>query len=221
MKSAIDRTKGEDDSPTGCTAAFGLTTGASSRQVRANVPTVRTSPGEIGEEASPDESTFWDEMVEHIEQRRAATVDPEEASFFNRPLSEHELVEWLGTLPSSLKVRGQEGKFLLKKAMEPKLPAEILYRPKMGFSVPLARWFRGPLKQRVRDAVLGTRLADTGWFNRDYLQHLVDAHQAGTRDYSAPLWTLLMFEAFLRNVVEVPGGSSSRQAQRAPAEQPA
>ena len=51
--------------------------------------------GEIGEEASPDESTFWDEMVEHIEQRRAATVDPEEASFFNRPLSEHELVEWL------------------------------------------------------------------------------------------------------------------------------
>ncbi len=51
--------------------------------------------GEIGEEASPDESTFWDEMVEHIEQRRAATVDPEEASFFNRPLSERELVEWL------------------------------------------------------------------------------------------------------------------------------
>lgn len=51
--------------------------------------------GEIGEDASPDESTFWDEMVEHIEQRRAATVDPEEASFFNRPLSEHELVEWL------------------------------------------------------------------------------------------------------------------------------
>ena len=137
------------------------------------------------------------------------------------PLMDHELVEWLGTLPSSLKVRGQEGKFLLKKAMEPKLPAEILYRPKMGFSVPLARWFRGPLKQRVRDAVLGTRLADTGWFNRDYLQHLVDAHQAGTRDYSAPLWTLLMFEAFLRNVVEVPVGSPSRQAQRAPAEQPA
>ena len=137
------------------------------------------------------------------------------------PLMDHELVEWLGTLPSSLKVRGQEGKYLLKKAMEPKLPADILYRPKMGFSVPLARWFRGPLKQRVRDAVLGPRLADTGWFNRDYLQHLVDAHQAGTRDYSAPLWTLLMFEAFLRNVVEVPVGSPSRQAQRAPAEQPA
>ena len=116
------------------------------------------------------------------------------------PLMDHPLVEWLATLPSSLKLRGQEGKFLLKKAMEPLLPHDVLYRPKMGFAVPLARWFRGPLKQRVRDAVLGPRLEATGWFNRGYLQHLVDAHQNGTRDYSAPLWTLLMFEAFLRSV---------------------
>ncbi|MBK9029632.1 MAG: amidotransferase 1, exosortase A system-associated [Propionivibrio sp.] len=118
------------------------------------------------------------------------------------PLMDHELVEWLATLPSSLKVRGQEGKYLLKKAMEPLLSQEILYRPKMGFAVPLARWFRGPLKERLRQAVLGPRLAATGWFNRDYLQHLVDAHQSGMRDYSAPLWTLLMFEAFLRTVLD-------------------
>jgi asparagine synthase (glutamine-hydrolysing) len=118
------------------------------------------------------------------------------------PLMDHELVEWLATLPSSLKVRGQEGKYLLKKAMEPLLPQDILYRPKMGFAVPLARWFRGPLRERVRQAVLGPRLAETGWFNHDYLQHLVDAHQSGARDYSASLWTLLMFEAFLRNVLD-------------------
>jgi asparagine synthase (glutamine-hydrolysing) len=118
------------------------------------------------------------------------------------PLMDHPLVEWLATLPSSLKVRGQEGKFLLKKAMEQRLSDDILYRPKMGFAVPLARWFRGPLKQRVRDAILGPRLAETGWFNRAYLEHLVEAHQSGARDYSAPLWTLLMFEAFLRNVVD-------------------
>ncbi|MDP1647992.1 MAG: amidotransferase 1, exosortase A system-associated [Rubrivivax sp.] len=125
------------------------------------------------------------------------------------PLMDHKLVEWLGTLPSSLKIRGQEGKYLLKKAMEPKLPADILYRPKMGFSVPLARWFRGPLKQRVRSAVLGERLLSTGWFNPSYLRHLVDAHQAGTSDYSSPLWTLLMFEAFLRNVVDAVNGVKS------------
>ena len=118
------------------------------------------------------------------------------------PLMDHELVEWLATLPSSLKIHGQEGKYLLKKAMEPLLPDDILYRPKMGFAVPLASWFRGPLKARVRSAVLGSRLADTGWFNRDYLTHLVDAHQSGASDFSAPLWTLLMFEAFLRKVVD-------------------
>jgi asparagine synthase (glutamine-hydrolysing) len=120
------------------------------------------------------------------------------------PLMDHPLVEWLATLPSDLKVRGQEGKYLFKKAMEPHLSDDILYRPKMGFSVPLARWFRGPLKQRVRDAVLGDRLAATGWFNRRYLEHLLEAHQSGARDYSAPLWTLMMFEAFLRTVVDSP-----------------
>lgn len=118
------------------------------------------------------------------------------------PLLDHELLEWLATLPSSTKIKGQEGKYLLKKAMEPHLPNDVLYRPKMGFSVPLARWFRGPLRQRVRDAVLGPRLAETGWFNKRYLEHLVEAHESGASDHSAPIWTLLMFEAFLRNVLE-------------------
>jgi asparagine synthase (glutamine-hydrolysing) len=127
------------------------------------------------------------------------------------PLMDHELVEWLASLPSSLKVRGQEGKVLLKRAMEPMLPRDVLYRPKMGFAVPLARWFRGPLKNRVRDAVLGPRLAATGWFERRGLQHLIEAHQSGARDYSAALWTLLMFEAFLRRVADV-GESTANQA---------
>jgi asparagine synthase (glutamine-hydrolysing) len=115
------------------------------------------------------------------------------------PLMDHPLVEWLATLPSALKVKGTQGKYLLKKAMEPYLPSEVLYRPKMGFAVPLASWFRGPLRQRVHDALLGARLSDTGYFNRRYLAHLVDTHMSGGRDYSAPIWTLLMFDAFLRH----------------------
>jgi asparagine synthase (glutamine-hydrolysing) len=114
------------------------------------------------------------------------------------PLMDHPLVEWLATLPSSLKLRGGEGKWVLKKAMEPMLPSDVLYRQKMGFAVPLASWFRGPLKQRVRDAVLGERLADSGLFNPATLRRLVEQHQSGMRDHSAPLWSLLMFEAFLR-----------------------
>lgn len=115
------------------------------------------------------------------------------------PLMDHPLVEWLASLPSSLKVRGQEGKHLLKKTMEPYLPQEILYRPKMGFAVPLAQWFRGPLRQRVRDAILGPELAHTDMFDEKYLRRLLDAHQSGVRDYSSPLWSLLMFQAFLVN----------------------
>ena len=115
------------------------------------------------------------------------------------PLMDHPLVEWLATLPSDFKIQGSEGKFLFKKAMEPYLPHDVLYRPKMGFAVPLARWFRGPLKTRVREAILGDTLAATGLFEPAYLRHLVDAHQSGARDYSAPLWTMMMFEAFLRH----------------------
>jgi asparagine synthase (glutamine-hydrolysing) len=126
------------------------------------------------------------------------------------PLMDHKLVEWLATLPSSFKVQGNEGKAFFKKALEPTLPLDVLYRPKMGFAVPLARWFRGPLKQRVRDAVLGERLHDTGWFERPALQKLVDEHQAGSRDHSAPLWSLLMFEAFLRV-----GGGAAADVRRA------
>jgi asparagine synthase (glutamine-hydrolysing) len=125
------------------------------------------------------------------------------------PLMDHLLVEWLAALPSSLKVRNGEGKWLLKKAMEPHLPHDILYRRKMGFAVPLARWFREPLRERVRSALLDGALGATGFFDRRYLQELVTEHQAGRRDYSAPLWTLLMFEGFLRQAT---GASSTAPA---------
>ena len=118
------------------------------------------------------------------------------------PLMDHPLVEWLATLPSALKIAAGQQKFLLKKAMEPKLPRDVLYRPKMGFAVPLARWFRGPLQERMRAAILGDTLAQTGFFERSTLQEIVDAHVGRRRDYSAILWALLMFEAFLRSLGE-------------------
>lgn len=114
------------------------------------------------------------------------------------PLLDHKLMEWWSGLSPDLKLRGTEGKYIFKKALEPHLPREVLYRPKMGFSIPLAAWFRGPLRERVRDAVLGESLAATGIFDRDYLRQMVEQHQSGRRDYSASLWTVLMFEAFVR-----------------------
>ena len=123
------------------------------------------------------------------------------------PLMDHEIVEWLATLPSSLKIRGGESKFLLKKAMELHLPNDIMYRPKMGFAVPLARWFRGPLRERVRGALLGGPLADSGLFDQATVRQMVEQHESGARDHSTPLWTLLMYDAFLRNVMNEAQGA--------------
>ena len=114
------------------------------------------------------------------------------------PFLDYELVEWLSSLPPGLKLHGREGKYLLKTAMEPYLPGDIMYRPKMGFAVPLASWFRGPLRERLRESVLGPRMLDSGYFERRFLASLVDDHQSGLKDHSAALWSLLMFDGFLR-----------------------
>ncbi|MES2298305.1 MAG: XrtA/PEP-CTERM system amidotransferase [Pseudomonadota bacterium] len=116
------------------------------------------------------------------------------------PLLDHELVEWMSGLPAHFKLRGGQGKYLFKKALESRLAPHTLYRAKMGFSVPMAEWLRGPLRQRLDHALLGTTLCDTGIFDMDGVRALITQHQSGRSDFSAPLWSLLMFAAFLRKV---------------------
>jgi asparagine synthase (glutamine-hydrolysing) len=120
------------------------------------------------------------------------------------PMLDHRFVEWAATLPQHLKLRAGEGKYVLKKAMESYLPREVLYRPKMGFGVPIGAWFRGPLRQAVRDRLLGAGLERTGYFNAQHLERIVDQHQSGARDFGPTLWALLMFEAFWRRVIDTP-----------------
>ena len=114
------------------------------------------------------------------------------------PVLDHKFVEWTAGVPPDQKLHGREGKHIFKKALEPHLDRDILYRDKMGFAVPLGAWFRGPLKQRVRTALCGPTLAGTGIFDMKRLETLVDQHQSGRREHSAVLWALLMFESFLR-----------------------
>jgi asparagine synthase (glutamine-hydrolysing) len=114
------------------------------------------------------------------------------------PILDHKLVEWISGLPPEFKLRGGDGKYLFKKSMEPHLPNEILYRRKRGFAVPVAEWFRGPLRERVRAQVLGPRMAESGIFDMNCLETLVDQHTTARRDHSPALWALLMFDEFLR-----------------------
>lgn len=114
------------------------------------------------------------------------------------PMLDHQYIEWISGLPAGLKLKGQTGKYILKKSLQPYLSEDILYRKKMGFSVPLSSWFRGPLKQKTRDALLGERFLDSGLFNPEYVTDLVKNHQSGKSENSAGIWSLMMLESFMR-----------------------
>jgi asparagine synthase (glutamine-hydrolysing) len=116
------------------------------------------------------------------------------------PLLDHELVDWVSGLDPAMKLNGREGKYVLKKAFETRLPDSILYRKKMGFAVPLASWFRGPLSERVNEALLGPDLQESGIFENKKLVQMADQHRSGARDFSAPIWALMMFAGFLKKV---------------------
>jgi len=116
------------------------------------------------------------------------------------PLLDHEFIEWVSGIPSTLKLKGQEGKHILKSALEPHLTKDILYRKKMGFSIPLAKWFRGPLKDKLYASLFDGGLAETGMFDSSYLEKLFNQHQSGQRDNSASLWSLLMFNECLKQL---------------------
>jgi asparagine synthase (glutamine-hydrolysing) len=118
------------------------------------------------------------------------------------PLLDYTFVDWVATLDPALKLHGGEGKYLLKKSLESRLPHEVLYRSKMGFAVPISQWFRGPLRKRVRELVLGEQLADTGWFDHAMLTRLVREHESGAREHSAALWALLMFAGSLKTLTD-------------------
>ncbi len=117
------------------------------------------------------------------------------------PILDHEFIEWATTLPPDLRLRGGDGKYVFKKAVARQVPPEVVYRPKMGFAVPLAKWFRRELRERVRTRLLDGSLDGTGLFDMDTVGTLVSQHQAGLRDHSAVLWALLIYESFNREVL--------------------
>lgn len=116
------------------------------------------------------------------------------------PLLDHRLMTLAARIPSSLKLRGREGKYIFKRAMKALLPREILSRPKQGFVAPLAGWLRRDLRE-FADSVLFDEAANDGWLARAAVEKLWKDHQSGRRDYSRPLWAALMFRLWQRNFI--------------------
>jgi asparagine synthase (glutamine-hydrolysing) len=118
------------------------------------------------------------------------------------PLLDHELVEFAASLPSSLKLRGGVKKYILKQAVRPLLPREIIERPKMGFGVPLDSWFRHELKELAHDVLLSASLRNRGYFRQPVIERLLAEHVAGARSWHYQLWNLLMLELWHRAFVD-------------------
>lgn len=114
------------------------------------------------------------------------------------PFLDHRLVEFAARLPVNYKLRAHEGKYLLKKAMEPLLPREVIYRSKMGFSLPLADWFRDGLYELAREMLLNSQSALSAYFNLHYIEHMLEQHRRGAADFSFQLWALLVLEYWFR-----------------------
>lgn len=112
------------------------------------------------------------------------------------PFLDYELVEMGLALPRRLKLRGQEGKWVLKRALEPLLPREILYRRKQGFTQRLGPQFRQGAA-RIRARLLKGPLLESGMFRPDSVARLLSEHEAGRADHGVALWHLLVFEGFL------------------------
>ena len=120
------------------------------------------------------------------------------------PMLDPTFVEWTLGLPARLKLAGGESKVVLKRALEPLLPHNVLYRRKQGFSVPLALWFRRDFGDNFALA-LSKRRGELGeYFDLAYVEGLLDRHRRGLRDFSRPLWLLWMFLGFLDHASDSP-----------------
>jgi asparagine synthase (glutamine-hydrolysing) len=113
------------------------------------------------------------------------------------PFLDHDFVAWAFSLDTKAKVDGGEGKVILKKGMEPHLPHALLYQPKRGFSIPVAEWLRGPLRDMTLGLTSSARLQDCGLFDMSQVDRWVGEHLRGTRDHWQTLWLLFVFDSFL------------------------
>jgi asparagine synthase (glutamine-hydrolysing) len=120
------------------------------------------------------------------------------------PLLDHELVEWAATVPPDLKIRSTGGKYIFKKALEPFVPHENLYRAKQGFATSLAPRFRGTGAARVRERLSGAMFQECGLFDNDGVSAMAEQHASGAFDHNQAIWHLLMFDGWLKSVHTAP-----------------
>ncbi len=118
------------------------------------------------------------------------------------PLLDHKLIEYVTRIPSAMKVKGRETKYIFKKAIRDLVPPGILSREKQGFGVPINEWINLQLKDRITSDLSDARARTRGYFDAKYVSLILDEHRCGRRDHSHALWTLWMLELWHRRYID-------------------
>lgn len=115
------------------------------------------------------------------------------------PFLDPRVAEFAAQLPLEYRLKGSQGKYILKKAMENLLPKNILHRPKKGFGIPIAEWLKGRLNPLMREMLAPERLKNQGLFDEKFVQTLIKEHETGAASHHKQLWTLLVFQLWFDN----------------------
>jgi asparagine synthase (glutamine-hydrolysing) len=118
------------------------------------------------------------------------------------PFLDPRVAEYAASLPLEYKLKGNRGKYILKRAVGDLLPKEILKRPKKGFGIPIAEWLKGRLNPLMHDLLAPERLKNQGLFDAEYVQKLIKEHESGTASNHKQLWTLLVFQLWFDNFLD-------------------
>ncbi|MDH4904311.1 asparagine synthase (glutamine-hydrolyzing) [Psychrobacter pocilloporae] len=119
------------------------------------------------------------------------------------PMLDHRVVELAWQLPIDMKIRDKSGKWVLREVLYKYVPKELIERPKKGFSIPLAQWLRGPLREWAEPLLAEKRLTEEGYFYPDKIRKAWKEHLEGHKDNSSKLWSVLMFQSWLDNNIKV------------------
>jgi asparagine synthase (glutamine-hydrolysing) len=114
------------------------------------------------------------------------------------PFLDHKFMEFIASIPPRLKLKGSKTKFILKAAFKDFLPEAIFNRKKMGFGVPVSRWFRNELKDYVYGILLDSKSLNRGYFTPEGIRRLLEDHANQRNDNSAKIWALLILEIWFR-----------------------
>lgn len=114
------------------------------------------------------------------------------------PFMDIRLAELASSLPDSWRIKGRVTKRIVREALHTRLPEEVILRPKNGFRLPVAEWFRGDLREPFNDLLLGKGSVSAAYLNGAEIRRITESHTSGRQDHAKTLWSLFALETFLR-----------------------